>query len=134
MAEKKKEEGARSFARFLEEVCDGMVHTEVSAKLHELVQQLEKEAENRGKSAGKITLTLSFKLDASGKADIAYDVTTKEPKPERGTGVAWLTPGSNFTFTNPRQQRLPLHDVNTSARLADDTTEGEPRGRVVADI
>lgn len=127
-----KQEGPRSFARFLEQVCDGEAHTEASAKFHELVQKLEKEAEGRGRATGKITISLAVALDERGKADIAFDVSTKEPKKEHGKGVAWLTPGGNFTFSNPRQQKLPLRDVSTEpARLADDEEHGD---RAVADI
>jgi hypothetical protein len=42
-------------------------------------------------------------------------ITVKRPKPSRRRTVMWLTPDNNLTPRNPKQQELPLVDVNRRA-------------------
>jgi hypothetical protein len=117
-----KEEGPRSFARFLEQACDGDICSQASEALHELLKKLEADSSaSSGVAKGKLTLTVSFGVDPRGQVAIGYDITTKEPKPARAGGIAWLTKGANCTFENPKQQKLPLAEVPRSrTQYADD--------------
>jgi hypothetical protein len=113
-------EGPRSFAVFLQQLADGSAHAELSREMHALLEFLHDEAQQRGAAgvaSGKLTLTLGFKVETKGVVGIKYDVTTKEPKPERGGDVFWLTKGRNLSKDNPKQQALFPRDVTTKAPL-----------------
>ena len=106
------QEGPRSFARFVEQACDGDICSQASEALHELLKKLETDSSaSSGVAKGKLTLTLTLGVDPRGQVAIGYDIATKEPKPARAGGIGWLTKGGNCTFENPRQQKLPLAEV-----------------------
>lgn len=116
----KEEEGARSFARFIESVGDGDLHHELSDDLHDLIQACEADAARRESSSeGTITIKLKLKVDHRGVAAIAHDVVTKMPKSKRTPAVMYVTPGGNLTRENPKQQSLPLRDVNKPREVRD---------------
>lgn len=120
MDEEKKEEGARSFAHFIANVADGEFHEELSDELHDLVQECERDASRReSTSTGELTLKLKIKVDHRGVASIVHDLTVKHPKTKRSPATMWVTPGGNLTPENPKQQSLPLRDVNKPRNVRD---------------
>lgn len=103
-----KQEGPRSFARFLEQLGDGDVHQELSDELYELGRQLLTQARARLQEVkGTLTLKLKFKADPKGVVDIDHVVEVKVPKPKRAAATMFLTKGGNLSVENPRQPLLP---------------------------
>lgn len=133
MKEEPREEGPRSFARFIEQVADGVVHSELSTELHKLTSTLQDEAVNRhAKAKGSLTLKMSFEVMPNGVVTIRYDLDTKTPKPARNEGVAWLTPkGGNVVFENPKQTKLPLREVGGTPEPARDVPAAATAAREV---
>ena len=124
--ESKEEEGPRSFARFIELLADGEAHCELSETLQKLGIKLQEEAERTCQVAkGEIVLRLRFKVEDNGIAGVGYEIKVKEPEPARPGSVFWLTKGGNLTPENPRQQKLPLIDVNSRRAPARDVQDGE---------
>lgn len=112
MQTKTEDEGARSFTRSLEMVAEGELVSEASDELHRLISALQDEALNAGLPAkGEFALKLKIVVEPNGVAAIAYDVKIKEPEPRRPRGHLFVTKGGNLTAHNPKQQKLPLHEV-----------------------
>lgn len=108
----KKEEGARGFAVVLQEIEDGELHKELSARLQKLVSALTEHAYFYNSSAtGKLTLSVALKCDEKGVVEIVSDVKTTEPKRKRSKSTFWATDGNNLSPSNPRQAKLPLREV-----------------------
>lgn len=120
-----KEEGARSFARFIEKLAFGEAHSVLSEKLHRLTQAVEAEATDSGGATGRLTFELVLKADAKGAFKLEYDVKIKEPKQQRSFGLAWATKGGNLTFEHPRQPGLPGVVRDVSAPQVRDADEEE---------
>ena len=113
------EEGARSFARFVEMVSDGACQLEASAELHKLCCALREDASARSNaSKGELTVRFALTVEPSGVVGVAYEIKRKEPTPSRPKGVLWLTKGGNLSAQNPRQQTLPLREVSGTAEPA----------------
>jgi hypothetical protein len=113
-------EGPRSFGVFLQQLADGAAHSELSRETHDLLEKLHDEAQQRGPAgiaSGKLTLTIDFKVETKGIVGIKYGITTKEPKPDRGGDVFWLTKGRNLSKDNPKQQGLFPVDVTARTPL-----------------
>lgn len=127
-----KNEGPRSFARFLEHIADGQAQLELSAELHKLLLRLREEANARNSEVGgTLDLKLSIKVAPNGIAAIAYGIKRKEPDPKRPGSVMWLTEGGNLSATNPKQPSLPLMAVGD----ADEPTDvEEPKKRRINDV
>lgn len=105
-----KEEGPRSFAVFLDSLEDGDFARELSKQLHDLGLALDERLETESQACGSMTVSLNFKADKKA-VEIKASVSTKHPVAPRAASVCWLTPGSNFSPVNPRQQELPLWGV-----------------------
>lgn len=113
-----REEGPRSFARFLEQLADGDAHAEASEVLFELGKALSDHAYAvGGKAKGKLGITFDFEHDDDGTTTVRYAITSKKPTPRRPKTVMWQTKHGNFTTQNPKQQELPLHDVSARKRV-----------------
>lgn len=118
MAEEK-EEGARSFTRFIDQLAYGEVQGELSEDLHDLISTLQKDASmHQSKAKGALTLKLDIEVDDRGVATVKPLITVKKPKSRRSPATMWVTAGGNLTPQNPRQQELPLREVtgNTNER------------------
>lgn len=126
--EQPKDEGARGFAPFLQQVDDGELHTELSATLQKHVSELFLYANRFQRDAkGSITLTLNFAVLGNGNVMVAGDVKTKTPKTPRAASMFFRTQGNNLTIENPRQQKLPLRDVGgTREKPKDIAAEAAP--------
>lgn len=113
LEKQEKEEGPRSFARFIEQVGDGVAHAELSEELHKLTSFLQDEAVNRSsKARGTLLIKLGFEVMPNGVATIRYDIDAKRPKAQRNEAVAWVTPkGGNLVFENPKQVKLFPREV-----------------------
>ena len=127
MSEKTEQTGPRSFAVFVHDLADGDANRELSEELHELIQGLAKDAYARNaKSKGKLITKFDVSVDPRGVVTIGWDVETREPKPPRTGGVMWLDGKGHLTAQNPKQQKLPLVEVNKTQRFADfDPETGE---------
>lgn len=111
----------RSFATFLPHVDDGAFEAECTEKMGELLTVLEAQAlATCRNTAGRITVTLDFKVDEKGNTTLHGDVAVKKPKPKRGGTHMWLLKGK-LSNRNPRQQELPLRDVSSPTRVVDNS-------------
>jgi hypothetical protein len=107
-----KEEGARGFAPFLQQVDDGELHLEVSKTTQELIGDLYAYANKYQRDGkGTLTLTLNFAVHGNGGISVVGDVKTKKPKTPRAPSMFFRTPGNNLSLENPRQTKLPLREV-----------------------
>jgi hypothetical protein len=108
----------RSFSTLLTDLEDGALHAELSDQIKDIVAKLhDTAAEQGGKPSAILTIKMGFKLD-SGVIEVAADVKATLPKRSRRKSIMYATPDNNLTRRNPRQQELPLRDVNASAGVA----------------
>lgn len=107
-------EGHRSFSKLIAELGDGEAHVELSRALNHLCSKLRREAQQQCKDQrGELSLKLTLVTSPDTMTfAIGYEVKVKEPSPRRPGSVYWLTKGGNLTVENPRQQALPLREVN----------------------
>lgn len=114
--------GARSFARFLEQLGHGDALEDLSNAQHELGNALQDVALDLGGGAkvkGELKVTFKYTCDSRGNVGVDWDVTTKKPKRKRATAQAWVNKAGNLVFEPPRQQKLPLHEVKERRELRD---------------
>lgn len=109
-----KTEGPRSAMRFLENIADGRLAAQLSAKLFRLGAKLVEESLARdAKVKGELTLRLKFEAKPDGVTSVDYELKVKEPAEKTAQGTTWLTTDGNFVFENPRQPQLPgLREVS----------------------
>ena len=106
------EEGPRSFAHFFQSLDGGEANVCASVDLHKLSSALRDEAKRRRSAVkGTLTLTLELKCDEAGTVEANYTTKIKEPVRKSSKSIFWLTKGGNLTPENPRQQNLPLREV-----------------------
>lgn len=116
----------KSFATFLPHVDDGAFEVECTEKLTELLRVLEEQAlATCRNTAGRLTVTLDFKVDEKGNTTLHGDVAVKKPKPKRGGTHMWLLKGK-LSNRNPRQVELALRDVSSPTRVVDTTAPAAP--------
>ncbi|MGW8286200.1 MAG: hypothetical protein ACWGPR_10830 [Candidatus Deferrimicrobiaceae bacterium] len=110
-------EGPRSFGVFLNGLADGEAMAACSHDLHELVQKLQEESVAQNKDLrGELKLSIQLIADPKGFVAVGYDIATKAPKPQRSGSMMWITRGGNLSLENPRQQKLPLREVELTGR------------------
>jgi hypothetical protein len=113
------EPSIKSFSRLIETLADGDAHAEASKLLHELGEALQDEAlASNVKVRGKLTLTLTISAEPNGIAEVNYELKAVKPAPRRPKTILWQTKSGDFTAHNPRQQKLPLHEVTVLDRSA----------------
>jgi hypothetical protein len=120
------EEGARAFGHVLHELEDGGLHVELSSQLRATCEQLAAHAESYGKATGSLTLTLRLSADRGGPVAIDAEVTSKTPRVSRPKTIMWLSKGFNLVPHNPRQQKLPIHEVPAPAPPRDVDASSRP--------
>lgn len=81
---------------------------ETLAKLKELAGDRPK-----AKTKGSVTLKLDFEVEKN-TVEISVDITSKRPKPVRGTSFYWLTDDGALTTEHPQQT-----DMFTGPRAAE---------------
>lgn len=122
-----KDEGARNFSVVLGQIGEGDLVEELSEGLHELVAFLKGHTETYHRDAkGSLTLVLAVNALGNGTITIAGDVKIKKPVKKRAGSTFFLTPGANLTLENPKQQKLPLREVQTKPTPTRDLPEGRP--------
>lgn len=116
-----KTEGPRSFARFVEGVADGELHRLLSEELFKLGDQLQCDADRLNiKAKGTLTIKLNLSVDPRGVAGVEWDIDGKPPKHKHPAAQAWITPGGNFVFENPKQTKFDLREVPKRELVAHD--------------
>jgi hypothetical protein len=121
-----KQEGPRSFARFLEGVGEGDCVREASELLFELNNKLQDEALARSdKVVGEFVLKIKMSCDHKGNVVMVHDIDIKKPKPKRLGSIGWMTKGGNVTFVHPKQTTLPLREVDAPRQQQIDADTGE---------
>ena len=99
----------------LRQLEDGQLAADLQTELTDLCGDLSNHAAEQGGTAkGSITLKIDFSLK-DGVMNLENAITVKRPKQSRRRTVMWLTPENNLTPRNPKQQELPLVDVNRRA-------------------
>jgi hypothetical protein len=98
-------EGVKPFNSVLAQLEGGMLHEELSDKIHDLNAALSEFAAQRGQAKGSLTLRLDMTMK-NGIVVIKGEVVTKTPKLDREETIFWLSPGNNLSVENPKQ--LPL--------------------------
>lgn len=107
-----RDEGARSFARMLEEISDGELHGDASSAVHRLLEQLHAQALTTGQTVGgRVTLNLDFAVDQKRNVEIGGAVKVTSPSAPKRKATLWLTPGCNVAFAPPERQRGPVREV-----------------------
>lgn len=102
----------RAFATLVGDLEDGALHDELSRAVPEIVAQLHDIlVQQGGKPKAKLTLTLGFVLD-SGVIEVKGEVKVALPELRRGKTIFYATPDNSLTRRHPKQQELPLRDVN----------------------
>lgn len=113
-----KQEGPRSFTRFLEGLADGEAAYELSEKFYQLGSRLRDEALARnGKVKGELSFKIGVSIDARGQVGLTYAADVKMPKAQKVESIAWITKGGNVTFDHPRQGKLPLAEVKAPRQV-----------------
>lgn len=112
----------RSFAAFLGEVENGVLHADLTEALADLVAALNDHRQQRGgKPKGRIAVTFDFKLDGD-VVEVGGEIKLTKPKTERGRSIFWTTPENRLSKLNPRQQDLfvrPVDDAAPTVRKAE---------------
>lgn len=120
------EEGAHSFAHQVATLCEGEANEAISDEMFALLQSLRAEASARRKQVkGTLKVELFFVVDDNDTVGITYSVKKKAPEPRRQSAHMWLTKGGNLSPENPRQQKLPLREVNGDRRPLREVEDAE---------
>lgn len=126
MAEEKPDDGARSFARFVQMIDEGCCEAEASEELASLVKTLEAHAEENGSAKGQIVLVVDMKIDRKGRTDVTSEIKVKKPKKAKAASVFWVTKTGNLSNKHPRQLKLGLEEVKgRRGRDLDDAANAE---------
>lgn len=117
MTKDETDEGTRSFAFLFQQIGEGALHGQASDELRRVVAELSALAARvDAKVKGGLTIKLSLAAKPNGTVEVDGVVEAKLPKPRAaGNSVFWITKGGNLSVDNPRQQRLPLREVNGPA-------------------
>jgi hypothetical protein len=94
------------FCEVLLALDEGAVHGDVSAEMRDLVVKLTRFAEENGKAAGTLALTLKVKCDRGGTLDVSAEIKSKAPTRVRPRTVLWANKAGAVLTANPKQ--LPL--------------------------
>lgn len=118
-----KQEGPRSFARFIETLADGNAHADMGSELFELIKNTQVQAKLRGQTLkASMTVSLKFNVAPLGTVGVSYDVSTVEPKRQRLGDTLFITKNGNLSKQDERQSTLPglLRDMSATARVVVD--------------
>lgn len=108
-----KEEESRSAAVLLPQIDEGALNAELSGAIHATTRKLYEMAVAYAKDTkGKVVLTIGLEVSPQGYVVVRGGVESKVPRARPTAGHFWLSPGGNLVLENPRQQKLPLRDIN----------------------
>lgn len=101
----------RPFAAWLQEQRNGLLHSELSERLADLVAAI---AEHE--KGGTLTLTLAIKPSkVYGAVEVEDTVKVKAPEADRDAGLFFADSHGNLSRRDPRQPELPLRDATNDA-------------------
>lgn len=102
----------RAFGVILQQLEDGRLAADATARLGELCAELAKQADALGgKVKGKLVLTLKLSAERGGVVDIDSDIAITKPKASRHRTVMWTNAKGALSADNPRQMDLGLREV-----------------------
>lgn len=108
----KKEEGPRSFSRFLATISDGEAEAQLSSELFDLGRKLAVEVKAQGrKVSGELKLSIKLVADTNGTVTVVYGIDAKQPKSLVTPALFWLTRGGNLSAQDTRQLELRPREV-----------------------
>lgn len=86
---------------------DGEAVAALSKELVDTLADLKAQCANRpkAKAKGKVTLTLSLEVEGN-TANITADVTSKRPKPVRGSSFFWVLDDGALSTEHPQQMNM----------------------------
>jgi hypothetical protein len=97
------EPASNAFLITLADIANGALVAEGSEALKEIHDRL---TDTPGKAI--LTLKIGFKSDGRGQVALAYEVTTKAPKPATPISLAYLSGDGRFLRNDPKQRELPF--------------------------
>lgn len=107
------EEGARAFARTLENLSEGDLHHDLSKAQHELLTKLREMVETTCVAEkGSLVLKLDYELDPTGDLLVKGKVDVKVPVAPARISRVWASKGGNVLLEPPsREKRGPVREV-----------------------
>jgi len=113
---------ARAFSVFLHKLGDGEAHAQLSEELHNLSKHAFNLArDTQKKTKATMNLKVSFEYDPNGICGITYEIKTTLPKKPTVSTVMFVDirdPNRRLLPHNPRQQSLPLREIDGGQRPA----------------
>jgi 2-phospho-L-lactate transferase/gluconeogenesis factor (CofD/UPF0052 family) len=97
-----------TFDELIAGLDSGAANLELSKAVRDLVQRLEKRAEQTGTAKGEITLKLKFAAVSNGRVEIKQETTVKQPGLPTVHEVRWIGSGGSLVAADPRQAALDL--------------------------
>lgn len=112
-----KEEGPRSFSRFVATVADGEAERQLSSELFELGRRLQEQVKAQGrKVTGTLKFGLKFNAETNGTVTVTYGIDVTTPKPITTPALFWLTRNGNLSAQDTRQMELRPREVPAPKR------------------
>lgn len=125
------EEPPRGFAVTVQQIDDGVLHSDLSKEMQELVAELVSQAKRyETKAKGTLTLTISMTAEQNGVVMVAGDIKVKTPKIKPAPSHFWATKGGNLSVSNPKQPSLFVRDVSAPAPVRE-VDEAKPAVRTL---
>ena len=114
-----KEEGRRPFAAVLQDMRQGDLHSELSDALADVVA-----AALEHRKPGQVTLTLTIKPNPDETTVYVQDkIAAKVPEADRPPSLFFTSERGDLTRKDPRQEELPLREVNQETGEVTDLKE-----------
>ncbi len=118
MGKKTKGEGVRDFGVVLSQIDHGGLVIELSEAQQQLTDDLFEHAQHNAKAKGRLTLTIDYEHDNTGKVLVRSKVATKAPQRVTAASVFWTDKAGNLVNKDPRQGELAFRDVNAGTSEA----------------
>ena len=98
----------RPFTDVLGELAGGTTLDKLTADMAEIVAAVRETG-----AEGKLTLALTVKPNGIHGVEVVDKITTKVPSEDRGTTLFFTDVDGGVHRRDPRQTKLPLHEVAT---------------------
>ena len=103
---------AKPFAAFVQEQRSGLLHSELSRELADVVRNVMEHGKD-----GKLTLTLTISPSkVNGAVEVSDQVNAKPPQADRDAGLFFADHHGNLSRRDPRQPELPLREAGHDER------------------
>lgn len=107
------EEKIPGFAGLMQRLDEGAILAECSDELRRVTLELSELADaTNSPRKGTLTLVLSITARPNATVDVHAEVKAKTPRAPRAGSTFWATAGGGLSAANPRQDRLPIRDVD----------------------